>query len=136
MTTRHDPVRRRLLPVRYEGQPPHAVHAITAGVRLPLRHYVRHSPTGFSWGYYGSGPADLARSLLWDALGAEPHPALYQRYKADVVAHWEADQPWTTTRDDIRGWVIALLTAERDTFVGALRGTGARLLDYDGTADS
>ncbi|NTY62141.1 DUF6166 domain-containing protein [Mycolicibacterium sphagni] len=36
-------------------------------VRLP--HYVKHSPTGFSWGYAGSGPADLARSLLIDALG-------------------------------------------------------------------
>lgn len=30
---------------------------------------VRHSPTGFSWGYGGSGPADLARSLLIAALG-------------------------------------------------------------------
>jgi hypothetical protein len=34
-----------------------------------LRHYVKHSPTGFSWGYGGSGPADLARCLLIDALG-------------------------------------------------------------------
>lgn len=35
----------------------------------PLRHHVRHSPTGFGHGYAGSGPADLARSLLIDALG-------------------------------------------------------------------
>lgn len=34
-----------------------------------LHHDVRHSPTGFSWGYAGSGPADLARSLLIAALG-------------------------------------------------------------------
>lgn len=34
-----------------------------------LRHVVRHSPTGMTWGYGGSGPADLARSLLIDALG-------------------------------------------------------------------
>jgi hypothetical protein len=33
-----------------------------------LRHVVRHSPTGLEWGYAGSGPADLARSLLLDAL--------------------------------------------------------------------
>lgn len=45
--------------VREDGQP----------TRL-LRHVVRHSPTGFAWGYAGSGPADLARSLLVDALGA------------------------------------------------------------------
>lgn len=37
----------------------------------PLRHYVRHSPDGFSWGYGGSGPADLARCLLIDAMGRE-----------------------------------------------------------------
>lgn len=34
-----------------------------------LRHVERHSPGGFSWGYGGSGPADLARSLLLAALG-------------------------------------------------------------------
>lgn len=37
----------------------------------PLRHYVRHSPTGMEWGYGGSGPADLARSILIDVLGDE-----------------------------------------------------------------
>jgi hypothetical protein len=37
----------------------------TVGV---LRHYVKHSPDGFSWGFAGSGPADTARSLLLAAL--------------------------------------------------------------------
>jgi len=35
-----------------------------------LPHVVKHSPSGISWGYMGSGPADLARSLLMHALGA------------------------------------------------------------------
>ena len=30
----------------------------------PLHHFVRHSPTGFEMGYGGSGPADLAYSIL------------------------------------------------------------------------
>ena len=30
----------------------------------PLRHVVHHSPDGFNWGYGGSGPADLALSIL------------------------------------------------------------------------
>lgn len=34
-------------------------------------HGRRHSPDGFAWGYSGSGPAALARSLLIDALGRE-----------------------------------------------------------------
>ena len=36
-----------------------------------LHHIVRHSPTGLTWGYGGSGPADTARSLLIAALGPE-----------------------------------------------------------------
>jgi hypothetical protein len=36
-----------------------------------LRHVVKHSPTGYTWGYGGSGPADLALSLLVDAVGDE-----------------------------------------------------------------
>lgn len=36
----------------------------------PLLHVVKHSPTGLEWGYAGSGPADLARSILLDALAS------------------------------------------------------------------
>lgn len=71
------------------------------GVRAvgqPLRHWVRHSPTGFEWGYGGSGPADLARSILAHHLGdVLPSPRVYQRFKEKVIAtlprlcepHWE-----------------------------------------------
>lgn len=34
----------------------------------PLNHIVRHSPTGFEWGYMGSGPSDLSLSILVDYL--------------------------------------------------------------------
>ena len=34
------------------------------------KHIVRHSPTGMTWGYGGSGPADLALSLLTAVVGA------------------------------------------------------------------
>lgn len=33
-----------------------------------LDHVVRHSPSGFGWGYHGSGACDTAWSLLIDAL--------------------------------------------------------------------
>jgi hypothetical protein len=36
----------------------------------PLPHIVYHSPTGFECGYPGSGPADLALSILADFYGA------------------------------------------------------------------
>ena len=65
--------------VRYYGYPPDgSAYGSEGGVFIggldapdagPLPHHVKHSPTGFSWGYGGSGPADLARSLLIHALG-------------------------------------------------------------------
>ena len=52
------------------GAGAHPVEVYIDGVLVGvLRHVVRHSPDGFGWGYEGSGPADLARSLLIDALG-------------------------------------------------------------------
>jgi hypothetical protein len=38
----------------------------------PLRHIPFHSPDGFAWGYYGSGPADLALAMLVDYLRERP----------------------------------------------------------------
>lgn len=37
----------------------------------PLTHHAKHSPSGFSWGYAGSGPSELARCLLIDHLGVD-----------------------------------------------------------------
>ena len=42
------------------------------GSPYPLHHVIYHSPTGFAWGYGGSGPADLAMSILADHLGEHP----------------------------------------------------------------
>lgn len=42
--------------------------------REPLKHRVIHSPDGFEWGYGGSGPSDLALSILADWLGEDPSP--------------------------------------------------------------
>jgi hypothetical protein len=53
-------------------------------VYIPQR-LVYHSPTGFEWGYGGSGPADLALNIL--ALFVHPAEAyrLHQAYKWDVI---------------------------------------------------
>lgn len=37
-----------------------------------LTHVVVHSPSGLEWGYGGSGPSDLALSILTDFLGEDP----------------------------------------------------------------
>jgi hypothetical protein len=54
--------------------------------RRPLRHRVRHSPTGFECGYGGSGPADLALSILADLVGLKEADIYYQSFKFQFIA--------------------------------------------------
>ena len=73
---------------------------------LPLQLGIRsHSPTGFQWGYGGSGPAQLALALLADALGdtelAQMH---YQDFKRAFVASW--GDSWSITASEIWGFVV------------------------------
>jgi hypothetical protein len=74
-----------------------------------------HSPTGFEWGYTGSGPAQLALALLLDAGCCErvDLERQYQSFKREVVARMPRDG-WTLTVEEIRGWSSGAL--ERDYF--------------------
>ena len=47
---------------------------------------VRHSPTGYEWGYSGSGPADLARNILLAAGTEQEADTWYQPFKFALVA--------------------------------------------------
>ncbi|KKN16952.1 hypothetical protein LCGC14_0970690 [marine sediment metagenome] len=56
---------------------------------LPSLKLRNHSPDGFSWGYHGSGPAQLALAILLDAtLDGEVAQANYQDFKDEFVATW------------------------------------------------
>ena len=45
-----------------------------------------HSPTGFEWGYAGSGPAQLALAILADHLGDDREALdFYQRFKWAII---------------------------------------------------
>ena len=61
----------------------------------PLAHVIRHSPDGFEYGYGGSGPADLARSILIDVFGLHSAPdrlpISYQAFKWRFVATADRD---------------------------------------------
>jgi len=78
---------------------------VDTGKEFPVTHHVRHSPDGFNWGYSGSGPAELARCLLWDVMGYEPDPALYQEFKAQVVATLVQDRSWQLPVGMIVSWL-------------------------------
>jgi len=46
-----------------------------------------HSPDGFNWGYGGSGPADLALSILADFLETRKiAPQIYQAFKDEFIS--------------------------------------------------
>lgn len=52
-----------------------------------LPHITRHSPDGFEWGYGGSGPSDLALSILVDAVGSVQAEEHYQGFKWAFIAN-------------------------------------------------
>jgi len=90
-----------------------------------LRHMIVHSPSDMSWGFNGSGPADLALSVLADYLGeAAAIPAherydhaianqigetgawlLHQEFKRDVVAPLPQDRNVTIDGRAIEAWL-------------------------------
>ena len=95
----------------YQGERTHdgAIVSVTDDVpprqrNLPLRLDLwDHSPTGFEWGYGGSGPAQLSLALLADALGDDERAvSLHQPFKWEVVAKLPARENWTLTDEEIR----------------------------------
>lgn len=71
----------------------------------PLRHYSRHSPDGFAWGYSGSGPSDLALAILTDAVGGERAETCYTTFRDAHVARWS--DRWEITEAQVVDWVVA-----------------------------
>jgi hypothetical protein len=70
-----------------------------------LMHLVHHSPDGFEYGYGGSGPSDLARSIVGDFLHTrEPDPRIYQEFKWAFVANQRGPE-FMITEDEIDTWM-------------------------------
>lgn len=84
------------------------------GGQKELPHVVRHSPDGFQWGYAGSGPSDLALSILVHYLRwvceFTPEHALteancwYQAFKHDFIAVVDRDGPLEISSERITEW--------------------------------
>jgi len=62
-----------------------------------------HSPDGFSWGYCGSGPSQLALALLLEATSDEKALTYYQNFKFDVIAR--LDDSFTLNASVIYDWL-------------------------------
>ena len=95
-----------------------------------------HSPTGYEWGYGGSGPAQLALAILADHLGdGRQALAIYQQFKFSVVTGLPKCR-WKLTSRDIdwlaedsqsgrkrRGCVVNDITAAVKFLFGRLVAT-------------
>lgn len=93
-----------------------------------LQHVAMHSPTGMETGYGGSGPADLAVSILADFFGVTPERIkrvwrkswgltadnaatdaikLHQLFKRDFIARKKLDpgESYVITSEEIKAWI-------------------------------
>jgi len=87
----------------YEGhREGHAVIVTVHGRRLnPRLDLWNHSPSGFEWGYGGSGPAQLALAILADHCGNDEQAFnFHHRFKWAVVAELPGRR-WTLTSQEI-----------------------------------
>lgn len=85
---------------------------------------VNHSPTGFSWGYNGSGPAQLALAILLKA--GVPHREaveVYQQFKNEFIARQPIDGDFEL-RVDVQDW------AKRHARLFAADGIALTQTDY------
>ena len=98
---------------RREG---YAVIVTVDGRRLnPRLDLWNHSPTGFEWGYCGSGPAQLALAILADHCQDDERALnFYQLYKWAVVAELP-HREWIITSEDIER--ILQLLVERESLL-------------------
>jgi len=66
-----------------------------------------HSPTGFAWGYYGSGPSQLALGILLEETSREEAERYYMDFKHDVTSRLpkEEGDKWTLTSEEIQLWL-------------------------------
>ena len=63
-----------------------------------------HSPTGFEWGYGGSGPAELSRQMLRHHFGTWTHSSVYQPFKREIISNLPSKE-WVLTTNDINEWL-------------------------------
>jgi hypothetical protein len=64
-----------------------------------------HSPTGFAWGYNGSGPAQLALAILADASDPETALQRYQEFKQEFIAKLPQNRGFRIPLDVVLGFL-------------------------------
>lgn len=63
------------------------------------------SPSGFAWGYHGSGPAQLALAILLELCDQATAMKLYQKFKVDIIAAQDIDKDLVLPVETVKQWV-------------------------------
>lgn len=81
------------------------LQVLSLGESLRVR---QHSPTGFSWGYNGSGPHQTALAICLDLL-ADESAALesYEIVLRHIVSRLPQDSEWTVSAHNILAVLLA-----------------------------
>lgn len=89
----------------YAGSTGHHTVTMTEWGRhepLPPRNNIfNHSPSGFSWGYGGSGPAQLALALLVDVVSTDRAVRFHQDFKWHRTAPLPHDADWSMAASEV-----------------------------------
>lgn len=65
-----------------------------------------HSPSGFEWGYGGSGPAQLSLAMLAQVTGDDSFAIrMHQDFKAEIVSKIK-ERCWAVTDDVLLRWCV------------------------------
>ena len=91
-----------------------------------------NSPSGFAWGYNGSGPAQLALAILTDYFGANPGAktlaeALYEHFKFRVIATLPGC--WKMDFEEVGIVLCRVLTEEPDLLDRVICSLESTVLD-------
>lgn len=85
------------------------IAVIDNGKRRPLNarnDLSNHSPTGFEYGYGGSGPAQLALAILADVLGNDALALRHhQDFKWAYIADFGRNAAWEISEQEVRDFV-------------------------------
>ena len=71
-----------------------------------------HSPDGFSWGYGGSGPAQLALAILLEEYDEKTALYYYQDFKWEVIANLPQSCNWSLDSQTIAKIMKRMIEAE------------------------
>lgn len=75
---------------------------------LPRLDLSNHSPSGLSWGYHGSGPAQTALAILADCIGDDKAKHYYLRFADLIISRLPREQRWCLSEQVVKAIISTL----------------------------